>query len=293
MFASKVLARPLIARHRLALRQGTCRCMSTLNGLRKMADIRVVANMGIVFVTLDRPAARNAFSRAMAADFTSVLNHLKHDRETRCVVIDSDVKNVFSAGADLKERLTMEEYEVGAFVEGLRQMFTALERLPMPTIAAIEGAALGGGLELAMCCDIRVAGKNASLGLPETSLAIIPGAGGTQRLPRLVGLARAKELIFTAERITAERAEAIGLVNYAVPPGRAKDKALELAAAICANGPLATRLAKQAIGSGMQCDLSTAMDVERGCYAQVIKTKDRDEGLRAFHEKRKPEYIGE
>jgi methylglutaconyl-CoA hydratase len=187
----------------------------------------------------------------------------------------------------------MEEHEVGPFVEGLRRMFTNLEKLPMPTIAAIEGAALGGGLELAMCCDLRVAGSGALLGLPETSLAIIPGAGGTQRLPRIIGAAKAKELIFTAERFGAAKAEAIGLVNHAVEAGQATPKALEIAAAIAKNGPVAVRMAKASVGAGMQCDLATAMDIERGCYAQVITTADRTEGLLAFREKRKPVYRGE
>eukprot|EP00613_Pedinella_sp_CCMP2098_P006099 CAMPEP_0171600700 /NCGR_PEP_ID=MMETSP0990-20121206/4483_1 /TAXON_ID=483369 /ORGANISM="non described non described, Strain CCMP2098" /LENGTH=295 /DNA_ID=CAMNT_0012162715 /DNA_START=24 /DNA_END=911 /DNA_ORIENTATION=- len=248
---------------------------------------------GIAVISLDRPVARNAFSKSMAREFTSIVDFLRDDRESRVVVIESSVEKVFCAGADLKERLTMEEHEVGPFVEGLRRMFTGLEKLPMPTIAAVEGAALGGGLELAMCCDLRVAGSGALFGLPETSLAIIPGAGGTQRLPRLIGVARAKELIFTADRIVASRAEAIGLVNHAVPAGEATSKALEIARAIAKNGPVAVRMAKAAVSAGMQCDLATAMDVERGCYAQVITTKDRTEGLLAFREKRKPEYRGE
>jgi methylglutaconyl-CoA hydratase len=172
-------------------------------------------------------------------------------------------------------------------------MFTGLEKLPMPTIAAIEGAALGGGLELALCCDLRVAGSSATLGLPETSLGIIPGAGGTQRLPRLVGLSVAKELMFTADRIGSSRALEIGLINHAVDAGGATAKSLELAARIAANGPVAVRLAKQAASAGAQADLTTGLDIERGCYAQVIATKDRTEGLLAFREKRKPNYKGE
>jgi methylglutaconyl-CoA hydratase len=140
---------------------------------------------------------------------------------------------------------------------------------------------------------LRIAGDRAVLGLPETSLAIIPGAGGTQRLPRLIGAPRAKELIFTAGRVDASRAEAMGLVNHAVPAGQAMAKALELAAAIAANGPIAVRLAKGAIAAGMQTDLATALEIERGGYAQVVTTKDRTEGLVAFREKRKPAFKGE
>jgi methylglutaconyl-CoA hydratase len=274
---------------------GGCRALSSLPANPSELRIEKLTgdHQGIMVVTLSRPAARNAFGRNMVAGLSGLLERLRDDRATRVVVINSDVDKVFCAGADLKERLTMQEHEVGPFVEGLRRMFTSLEKLPMPTIAAIEGAALGGGLELALACDLRVAGAGATLGLPETSLAIIPGAGGTQRLPRLIGLARAKELVFTATRVDAARAAALGLVCHAVPAGGATAKALEIARAISANGPLAVRLAKSAMAAGMQADLATGMDIERGCYAQVITTQDRTEGLNAFREKRKPAYKGE
>lgn len=163
----------------------------------------------------------------------------------------------------------------------------------MPTIAAIEGAALGGGLEMALSCDFRIAGAKALLGCPETSLAIIPGAGGTQRLPRLIGLSKAKELIYTSRRIGADAAEKIGLVDYAVDENEALTKALELAREILPNGPIGVRMAKEAITKGFEVDQATGMAIERACYAQVIPTKDRMEGLQAFREKRKPTYKGE
>lgn len=176
---------------------------------------------------------------------------------------------------------------------GLRSSFNELEQLPMPTIAAIEGAALGGGLEMALSCDFRIAGAKALLGCPETSLAIIPGAGGTQRLPRLIGLSKAKELIYTSRRIGAETAEKIGLVDYAVDENGALAKALELAREILPNGPIGVRMAKEAIAKGLEVDQVSGMAIERACYAQVIPTKDRMEGLQAFREKRKPSYKGE
>jgi methylglutaconyl-CoA hydratase len=163
----------------------------------------------------------------------------------------------------------------------------------MPTIAAIEGAALGGGLEMALACDFRIAGAKAILGCPETSLAIIPGAGGTQRLPRLIGLSKAKELIYTSRRIHSTAAEKIGLVDYAVEENQAYEKARELAREILPNGPVGVRMAKEAIMKGTEVDVASGMAIERACYAQVIPTKDRMEGLTAFKEKRKPKYRGE
>jgi methylglutaconyl-CoA hydratase len=188
----------------------------------------------------------------MMEEFRAALDTVRFDTNLRVIILQSAVDRVFCAGADLKERVAMNPTEVASFVFGLRSAFTAMEQLPMPTIAAIEGAALGGGLELGMACDLRVAGDAAILGLPETSLAIIPGAGGTQRLPRLVGLSKAKELVFTARRITPEEAKDIGLVDRVVPKGEAFQAALDLAKSIVPQGPVALRMAKTAINKGMQ-----------------------------------------
>ncbi|KAJ3382937.1 hypothetical protein HDU84_003944 [Entophlyctis sp. JEL0112] len=199
----------------------------------------------------------------------------------------------------------MSQPDVAAFVYGLRTAFSDLESLPAPTIAAIDGAALGGGLEIALAADIRVAGAGAKLGLPETKLAIIPGqvppfswplpkfcsAPRTQRLPRLIGISRAKELVFTGRVLDAKAALNIGLVNHAVD-GLAYEKAIEIAREILSSGPVAVRMAKQAIDKGVQVDLATGMAIEQGCYAQIIPTEDRLEGLRAFKEKRAPLYKG-
>lgn len=262
-----------------------------------MAEIEVRRldgeDAGIVLLGLNRPEARNALGRDLMDAFRAALSELRFDPAVRVVILHSLVPGVFCAGADLKERATMAPPEVAAFVHGLRSAFTDLEDLPMPVIAAIEGAAFGGGLELALAADLRVAGAEAKLGLVETGLAIIPGAGGTQRLPRLIGKARAKELIFTARRLDAAQALALGLVEYAEPAGQALDRALALAREILPNGPIALRMAKQAVNRGVEVDRDSGMALEQACYAQVIPTKDRLEGLAAFKEKRKPVYRGE
>jgi len=248
---------------------------------------------GIVMFTMDRPKAKNALGTHMMHEFRSALDAVRFDKDVRAVILRSAVDGVFCAGADLKERATMTPPEVAAFVYGLRSAFTGLAALPMPVIAALHGAALGGGCELALAADLRVADATTKLGLPETGLAIIPGAGGTQRLPRLVGTSRAKDLIFTGRRVGSEEAAAMGLVDRAVPAGEALQAALALARDILPKGPVAVRMAKAAIDGGMQCDVATGMRVEEASYAQVIPTADRVEGLTAFREKRAPVYKGE
>ncbi|KAJ3111507.1 hypothetical protein HK100_002662 [Physocladia obscura] len=249
------------------------------------------ADEGITVITFNRPEARNALGKTFMSQFRKGLAQLRFDESVRVVVLRSSVDRVFCAGADLKERAQMTPQEVSIFVHGLRSAFTEVETLPVPTIAAIDGAALGGGLEVALAADIRVAGAGAKLGLPETKLAIIPGAGGTQRLPRLIGVSKAKELVFTGRVLDAKSAFNIGLVNHAVE-GIAYEKAIAIAREILPAGPIATKLAKQAIDKGSQVDLATGMAIEQGCYAQVIPTEDRLEGLRAFREKRTPVYKG-
>ncbi|WP_243304502.1 enoyl-CoA hydratase-related protein [Geothrix oryzisoli] len=248
---------------------------------------------GIVLLGLDRPAAKNALGRQLMAEFRQALADLRFDPAARVVVVHSLVPGVFCAGADLKERAGMSQGETVTFVHGLRGAFTELEDLPMPVIAVLEGAAFGGGLELALAADLRVAGAEAKLGLVETALAIIPGAGGTQRLPRLIGASRAKELIFTARRIGAADAERLGLVDRVAPAGGALDAALALAREILPNGPVALRMAKLAVNRGVALDRDSGLAFEQACYAQVIPTKDRLEGLAAFRDKRKPQYRGE
>ncbi|XP_048383040.1 methylglutaconyl-CoA hydratase, mitochondrial isoform X3 [Stegostoma tigrinum] len=199
--------------------------------------------------------------------------------------------------ADLKERAKMRPSEVGPFVSKARSLINELGNLPMPTIAVLDGAALGGGLEMALACDIRVAATSAKMGLVETKLAIIPGAGGTQRLPRTIGVSLAKELIFSGRVLDGTEAKVIGLVNHVVGQNEAGDaayhRALSLAREFIPQGPIAVRLAKLAINQGIEVDLKTGLAIEEACYAQVIPTKDRIEGLNAFKEKRLPRYTGE
>lgn len=252
---------------------------------------------GITVLGLNRPAAKNSFNRALVNRFTSILSDLTHDKHTRVVVLRSLTPGIFCAGADLKERLQMPPEEVSKFVSTLRNLLIAIEQLPMPVIAALDGAALGGGLEMALACDMRTAVEDVKLGLVETKLAILPGAGGTQRLPRLLNPSLAKELIFTSRIFDGKYAKEMGIVNHVVTQNENQDaayvKAIELAKEIIPNGPVGVRMAKKAIDKGLQVDIATGYAIEEACYAQVIPTKDRIEGLKAFSEKRKPLYKGE
>ncbi|CAG8633278.1 4105_t:CDS:10, partial [Paraglomus occultum] len=236
--------------------------------------------IGISILCINRPKAKNALSRKLVESFRKAVGLLKHDNETRVVLLKSMVQGSFCAGADLKERAAMSADEVKQFLHTVRVSFHELETLPIPTIALIDGVALGGGLELALCCDLRVAGEHAKVGLPETKLAIIPGAGGTQRLSRLIGLAKAKELIYTGRILNAQQALKEGIVNYAAKEGSGYQLALNLAREILPSGPVALRMAKVAIDHGSQLDLDAGLDLEQSCYAQVIPTEDRIEGIR-------------
>lgn len=187
----------------------------------------------------------------------------------------------------------MTQHEAAEFVNAIRRTMSDLQALPIPTIAAIDGYALGGGAELALACDLRVAGPQASFAFPEAQLGIIPGAGGTQRLPRLIGVSKAKELIFTCRKVAGLEAVDIGMAEHGVSEGLAFDKALDLAKAISQSAPLSLRMAKEAINQGYNMDLSSGLKLEEACYAQLLPTKDRLEGLKAFAEKRPPRYMGE
>uniref|UniRef100_A0A1J3CM37 Methylglutaconyl-CoA hydratase, mitochondrial n=2 Tax=Noccaea caerulescens TaxID=107243 RepID=A0A1J3CM37_NOCCA len=247
---------------------------------------------GIMEVTLDRPVAKNAINKEMLKSLENTFETIDKDSSARVVMITSLVPGVFCAGADLKQRRTMSPSEVHTFVHSLRYMFSFIEGLSIPTIAAIEGAALGGGLEMALSCDLRVCGEDAVFGLPETGLAIIPGAGGTQRLSRLVGRSVSKELIFTGRKIDAREAANKGLVNFCVPAGEAHKKAMEIAKQISEKGPMAIKMAKKAIDEGIETKMASGLEVEEMCYQELLNTQDRLEGLAAFAEKRKPLYTG-
>ncbi|CAL5436821.1 unnamed protein product [Camellia sinensis] len=246
---------------------------------------------GIIEVKLDRPGAKNSIGKDMLRGLQHSFEAINRDSSANILMISSSVPRVFCAGADLKERKTMSSSEVQAFVNSLRSTFSYLEALHIPTIAVIEGAALGGGLEMALSCDLRICGEDAVLGLPETGLAIIPRAGGTQRLPRLVGRSVAKELIFCGRKVGGRDAVSMdmcidaGLINHCVPAGEAHLKALEIARNINQKW-----MAKRAINEGLEVDMASALALEEECYEQLLNTKDRLEGLEAFAEKRTPKY---
>jgi len=252
---------------------------------------------GIVVMGINRPKAMNALSKSLVMNMTAAIDAVRFDKNVRVVIIRSHVKGAFCAGADLKERVKMSPAEVGPAVAKGRAVIGAWDNLPMPVIAAVDGVALGGGTEMALACDLRVASSNAKMGLTETRLAIIPGGGGTQRLARIIGMAKAKELIYTARVISGEDAANIGLVNHCVEQNEDGDAAyqrsLTLAKEILPNGPIGIKMAKLAVNKGSEVDLATGLQIEEMCYAQVIPTEDRIEALMAFREKRKPVFKGE
>ena len=248
----------------------------------------------VAIITLNRPDELNAFDYPTLVCLGEIVEEIRQNPKHIRAVIVTGTGRAFSAGADLKERRTLKEQQVRRNVRAIRDVFTAVEQLPQPTIAAINGYAFGGGFELALACDFRYAVRDAKMGLTEVSLGIIPGAGGTQRLPRLIGPAKAKELILTARKITALEALHSGLLN-----GVADDTDLlqqmtwSLAEEITANAPLAVYQAKRAIDRGSRVDLYTGLELEAQAYELIIPTKDRAEALAAFAEKRKPVFRGE
>ncbi|XP_016015970.2 methylglutaconyl-CoA hydratase, mitochondrial isoform X10 [Rousettus aegyptiacus] len=249
-----------------ALRRGYSTGVKTEDELR----VRYLEeeNRGIVVLGINRAYAKNSFSKNLIKMFSKAVDALKSDKKVRTIIVRSEVPGIFSAA-----------------------------NLPVPTIAAIDGLALGGGLELALACDIRVAASSAKMGLVETKLAVIPGAGGTQRLPRAIGMSLAKELIFSARVLDGQEAKAVGLISHVLEQNQEGDaaykKALDLAREFLPQGPVALRVAKLAINQGMEVDLVTGLAIEEACYAQIISTEDRLEGLLAFKEKRSPHYKGE
>src|SRR5690625_2345981 len=246
----------------------------------------------IAVITINRPEVSNALSTQLIQAINHTFEKIAKHPSIYCTIITGAQDKAFCAGADLKERLKMTEKQVVKTVREIGKMVSGVERLPMPVIAALNGVAFGGGLELALACDLRIAADHIHLGLTETSLAIIPGAGGTQRLPRLIGIGKAKQLIYTAKRISASEAKELGIVEEIVESSQLLERAIDLAKEITKNGPIALQQAKTAINNGMQVDLLTGIEIEHLSYKQTIHTVDRQEGLLAFKEKRKPVYRG-
>jgi enoyl-CoA hydratase/carnithine racemase len=246
---------------------------------------------GLAVVTIRRPEVHNALSAQVLADLGSALSALRDDEEVGVVVFTGAGDRAFAAGADIGE---VRDYTLQTGLDAqIQRLFDEVEAFPKPTVAAVNGVALGGGCELAMACDIRIAAETARFGLPETALAVLPGAGGTQRLARLVGTGRAVEMILTGRTVDAEEARQMGLVTAVVPGPQLMAEARRVADLVLAKGPLAVRLAKLVIRTGMDADQRTGQVVERLAQALLYTTADKQEGTTAFLDKRAPEFRGD
>lgn len=257
-----------------------------------MESIRYIQQGNLAYVTLNRPEALNAFNYEMLRKLGDIVESIRINPDIRVVIFTGAGEKSFSVGADLKERKTLTDQQVKRNIYKIGEVFTAIENLPQPTIAMLNGYAFGGGTELALACDFRIASDDIQLGLTETSLAIIPGAGGTQRLPRLIGESKALELILTAKRLKAEEAISYGLVTKVTTRETLLEETEAFAALMLANGPIALQQAKFAVKHGMNVDLQTGLSIERKAYEVTIPTEDRLEALQAFGEKRKPVFKG-
>ncbi|GAA0598531.1 enoyl-CoA hydratase [Virgibacillus siamensis] len=257
-----------------------------------MSTILLQKKNNIAFVTINREEVLNCFDYITLSRFREVVEEVHLDPEVKAVLFTGAGDKSFSAGADLKERKILNEKEVRRNVKVIRDVFNSIASLPQPTIAAVNGYAFGGGFELMLACDFAIAVNGVVMGLTETNWAIIPGAGGTQRLPRLVGEMKAKELILTAKKFAAEEALEMGLLLKVVKKHELHDTCLQIAADIMKNGPVAVKQAKYAITSGMNTDLQTGLEMEAKAYELTIPTEDRLEALAAFNEKRNPEFKG-
>lgn len=244
-------------------------------------------------LVLDRPKAMNAVSTDMARSIAGACAALATDPDARVVVLSSSHERAFCVGADLKERNSFTDADLLRQRPVARGAYTGVLELPMPAVAAVHGFALGGGFELALSCDVIVADRTAVVGLPEVSVGVIPGGGGTQLLPRRVGAARAAELIFTARRLEAAEARDLGLVDLLVEEGRDREEALELGARMAANSPVGLRAAKRALRLGQGLDLRAGLEVEDAAWRSTAFSADRAEGVAAFNEKRAPRWPGE
>ena len=243
-------------------------------------------------LVLDRPEAMNAVSTAMAEAIAAATSALAADPSVRCVVLTSSHPKAFCVGADLKERNTMTDADLMAQRPLARAAYGGVLALPMPAVAAVDGFAFGGGLELALSCDLLVAGDGAIVGLPEVSVGVIPGGGGTQLLARRIGWSRAARLIFNAVKLPAAEAATFGVIDELVPAGTARERALAIATQIAANSPVGLRSAKRAMRLGLDVDLASGLEIEDACWRATAFSGDRAEGVAAFAEKRAPRWPG-
>jgi enoyl-CoA hydratase len=248
---------------------------------------------GIGIITLNRPDRMNALSRQLKEEVWSLFESWEGDDEVKVIIVTGGEK-VFSAGADIKERSTVQvtQAQIYSAQKKSQEFYTRIEQFEKPVIAAVSGVALGGGCELALVCDLRIASETARFGLPEVKLGSMPSAGGTQRLPRLIGATRAKEMLFSGEFVEAREAYRIGLVTKVVPTERLMQEAREWALKLAERPPLSIKYIKRAVQVGLQLDLQSGLDYEAQCSSILYASEDRKEGLKAFAEKRKPVFKG-
>ena len=248
---------------------------------------------GVAWITINRPEVRNALNRVTRQELRKTVEEVNKDLSVRVVVITGAGEKAFISGADLTELKEATPIEIEEYASTLgQQLYTDIENLRVPVIAMINGFCLGGGLELALCCDIRIASVSARFGLPEVNVALLPGGGGTQRLPRLIGWGRAKELIYTGKIIDATEAEKLGLVNKVVPPDSLEAEVRQLAETITGKSTLVIRLLKKLLNKAMYADLATGLSYEKASFALCFASEDHAEGIAAFLEKRQPEFKG-
>lgn len=256
-----------------------------------MNNLLLEVENGIALLTINRPKALNALNSETLAELNACLVELENNDDVKVVILTGSGEKSFVAGADISEMVNATPAEGRKMGLLAREAFGRLENMPQVTIAAVNGFALGGGCEISMACDIRVASDNAKFGQPECGLGILPGFGGTQRLPRLVGKGRAKELIFTCDMISADEAFRMGLANHVVPQAELIDYCKAMAGRIMKNGPLAVALAKQSINTGSDTDLDSGLKLEANLFGLSFSTADKMEGMTAFLEKRKEKHF--
>lgn len=246
----------------------------------------------IAIVSINRPQALNAMNTEVLSEMSQMMSDLENDESINVIILTGSGEKAFVAGADIGAMSKLTPMEGREFGQRGQRVLAKIENLKKPVIVAINGFALGGGCEIAMACDIRIASDKARIGQPEVNLGIIPGFGGTQRLPRLVGIGKAKELIFTGDMIDANEALRIGLVDKVVPHDKLMEEAKKMAKNIAGKGQAAIRLAKSAINNGVNADLSTGCILEKEAFGVCFSTEDQKEGMKAFLEKRKPAFKG-
>ena len=257
--------------------------------IRLEKDVR---HEGIVILTLDRPESMNAMNTKMALELIEALHELKYDEGVRTLIITASGTKSFCVGADLKERNGMSQQDWKKQHDYFEEVTEGIREFPFPVIAAINGFALGGGMEIALSCDLRTVSEQAGLGLPEAKLGLIPGIGGTQLLSRLIPIGIAKEMLYSGKRITAEEGKQWGLVNQIFTADTLLEGTIKLAESIAANAPLSLKALKKAVNKGTETDLATGLVLELEAYYKCANSEDRLEGIYAFNEKRPPEWKG-